>query len=157
MCQDMLCRRAIWSTRVSDQICGHVLQVLPVLQLYDTAASVAIPWGHRRSSFPGPAAMYPIMAVADKEASGEAGPATVAAGRAAQQRAIAVAVAAAKALDKQQRAAAAKPWSALKLQQAVPPAAEEDVKVCQLCRRSKRPHAYEDDAAQPDGLAARCK
>lgn len=149
--------------------------MLPLAQLYDTAPSVTLLPAHRRSSFPGPAAMYPAMAAADADAFRDNSPAAAAAARAAQQQAIAVAESVARALEKQQRAAAkpgaasaeglgfaaapaAKPWSALKLQQAAAPAAEgEPMRVCQLCRRSKRPHAYSADASQPDGLAARCK
>lgn len=106
------------------------------MEVWDAAAAAPeLTSATRRKTFPGPAVMYPAMAMA-AEAVEEAGPAAAAAVRAAQQQAVAAAQASAKALVARQQAAdsetaagrrgaaaaaagpAVKPWSALKLQQA---------------------------------------
>jgi hypothetical protein len=93
-----------------------------------------------------------------------------AAARAAQSQAIMVAAAVDRALARQ-RGPAAKRAPSASTATALPVAAEpgstpkaqqsaddgDELRVCQLCRRSKRLHSYGADDAQPDGLAARCR
>ena len=83
------------------------------------------------------------------------GPNAAAAARVVHLQALAAAAENDRAMATQRMAAAKHPLPARASQQAA--GMDGDLRVCQMCRRSKGAQAYEVDTAQPDGLAVRCR